>query len=94
MLAKWLLGRMGDRSLYGFLHKPALFCVEVLKPGYCCNQSHLFCSAIPEGVTAVQNILAQMNIGALKTDCDIVTRICQAVSRRAAYLCAAGKSSF
>jgi len=54
----------------------------------------LLCSAIPEGVTAIQNILAQLNIGAMTTDCDIIARICQAVSRRAAHLCAAGKSSF
>lgn len=51
-------------------------------------------SAIPDGMIAVQNILTKLGLGAIMKDCEIVTRVCQAVSRRAASLCAAGKLDF
>jgi len=42
-------------------------------------------------MTATQNVLASLDIlEANRADCEIVTRVCQAVSRRAAYLCASG----
>nr|XP_009857733.1 hexokinase-2-like isoform X4 [Ciona intestinalis] len=47
-------------------------------------------SAIPSGMTAVQNILANLGIGAMRADCEVVIQVCKAVSRRAAHLCAAG----
>uniref|UniRef100_H2Y729 Phosphotransferase n=1 Tax=Ciona savignyi TaxID=51511 RepID=H2Y729_CIOSA len=50
-------------------------------------------SAIPSGMTAVQNILATLDIGAMRHDCEIVIQVCRAVSRRAAHLCAAGQWS-
>lgn len=47
-----------------------------------------------EGVsdmTATQNVLASLDLlEANRADCEIVTRVCQAVSRRAAYLSASG----
>merc|ERR1712183_22089 len=47
-----------------------------------------------EGVsdmTATQNVLASLDLlEANRADCEIVTRVCQAVSRRAANLCASG----
>ncbi|XP_076807725.1 hexokinase-2-like isoform X2 [Clavelina lepadiformis] len=47
-------------------------------------------SVVSSGMTAVQNILANLELGALRSDCEVVIRVCQAVSRRAAHLCAAG----
>lgn len=42
-------------------------------------------------MTATQNVLASLNIlEANRADCEIVTRVCQAVSKRAAHLCASG----
>jgi len=42
-------------------------------------------------MTATQNVLASLDLlEANRADCEIVTRVCQAVSRRAAYLCASG----
>ena len=54
----------------------------------------LIFSVIADGLPAVQNILAQLEIGAVKSDCEIVVSVCQAVSKRAAHLCAAGKWIF
>ncbi len=43
-------------------------------------------------MTATQNVLASLDLlEANRADCEIVTRVCQAVSRRAAYLSASGK---
>ncbi|XP_078481238.1 hexokinase-2-like isoform X2 [Ciona intestinalis] len=50
----------------------------------------LILDAIPSGMTAVQNILANLGIGAMRADCEVVIQVCKAVSRRAAHLCAAG----
>uniref|UniRef100_H2Y728 Phosphotransferase n=1 Tax=Ciona savignyi TaxID=51511 RepID=H2Y728_CIOSA len=50
----------------------------------------MYIDAIPSGMTAVQNILATLDIGAMRHDCEIVIQVCRAVSRRAAHLCAAG----
>jgi len=48
-------------------------------------------SAIEDGMVAVQNILASLDIDRARgSDCAVVTRVCQAVSTRAAHLCAAG----
>nr|CAB3253285.1 hexokinase-2-like [Phallusia mammillata] len=47
-------------------------------------------NAVPGGMTAVQNILASLDIGAIRADCEVVIRVCEAVSKRAAHLCAAG----
>jgi len=42
-------------------------------------------------MTATQNVLASLDLlEANRADCEIVTRVCQAVSRRAAYMCASG----
>merc|ERR1712183_671256 len=42
-------------------------------------------------MTATQNVLASLDLlEANRADCEIVTRVCQAVSRRAANLCASG----
>nr|XP_039261313.1 hexokinase-2-like [Styela clava] len=45
---------------------------------------------VPNGYTALQNILHNLGLGALHSDCEIVEYVCEAVSTRAAYLCAAG----
>lgn len=42
------------------------------------------------GFNAIQNILYNMDLGAMHADCEIVEYVCEAVSTRAAYLCAAG----
>ncbi|CAG5098826.1 Oidioi.mRNA.OKI2018_I69.XSR.g16011.t1.cds [Oikopleura dioica] len=47
----------------------------------------------PRHFAAVQNILACADIGAIRRDCEIVHMVCDAVSRRAAYMCAAGISA-
>nr|XP_039251587.1 hexokinase-2-like [Styela clava] len=44
----------------------------------------------PNGFHALQNILYNLDLGAIREDCEIVEYICEAVSTRAAYLCAAG----
>jgi len=45
-------------------------------------------------MTATQNVLASLDLlEANRADCEVVTRVCQAVSRRAAYLCASGISA-
>merc|ERR1712119_163999 len=42
-------------------------------------------------MTATQNVLASSDLlEANRADCEVVTRVCQAVSRRAANLCASG----
>ena len=43
----------------------------------------------PRHFAAIQNILACAELGAIKKDCEIVHMVCDAVSRRAAYMCAA-----
>jgi hexokinase len=53
--------------------------------------SQIESSAIEDGMVAVQNILASLDIDRARgADCAVVTRVCQAVSNRAAHLCAAG----
>jgi len=48
-------------------------------------------SAVEDGMVAVQNILASLDIDRARgADCAVVTRVCQAVSTRASHLCAAG----
>lgn len=47
----------------------------------------------PRHFAAVQNILACADIGAIRRDCEIVHMVCDAVSRRASYMCAAGISA-
>merc|ERR1712183_231522 len=45
-------------------------------------------------MTATQNVLASLDLlEANRADCEVVTRVCQAVSRRAAHLCASGISA-
>ena len=44
----------------------------------------------PRHFAAIQNILAYGELGAIKKDCEVVHMVCDAVSRRAAYMCAAG----
>jgi len=45
-------------------------------------------------MTATQNVLASLELlEANRADCEIVTRVCQAVSKRAARLCASGISA-
>jgi len=44
----------------------------------------------PRHFSGIQNILALSEIGAIRKDCEIVHMVCDAVSRRAAYMCAAG----
>lgn len=45
---------------------------------------------VPNGFNALQNILYNLDLGAMHNDCEIVESVCEAVSTRAAYLCAAG----
>ena len=47
----------------------------------------------PRHFAAIQNILAYGELGAIKKDCEVVHMVCDAVSRRAAYMCAAGVSA-
>jgi len=44
----------------------------------------------PRHFSGIQNILALSDIGAIRKDCEIVHMVCDAVSRRASYMCAAG----
>merc|ERR1712157_32252 len=44
----------------------------------------------PRHFSGIQNILALSEIGAIRKDCEIVHMVCDAVSRRAAYMCASG----
>ena len=44
----------------------------------------------PRNFIQIQNILASMDILAERTDCEIIYMVCDTVSRRAAYMCAAG----
>lgn len=45
---------------------------------------------VKNGFNAIQNILYNMDLCAMHADCEIVEYVCEAVSTRAAYLCAAG----
>lgn len=45
---------------------------------------------VPNGFNALQNILHNLDLGAMHADCEIVEYVCESVSKRAAYLCAAG----
>lgn len=45
---------------------------------------------VPNGFNALQNILTNLDLGAMHADCEVVEYVCEAVSKRAAYLCAAG----
>ena len=47
----------------------------------------------PRHFSAIQNILAYGDLGAIRKDCDVVHMVCDAVSRRAAFMCAAGIAS-
>lgn len=47
----------------------------------------------PRHFSAIQNILAYGDLGAIRKDCDVVHMVCDAVSRRAAFCCAAGISA-
>jgi len=47
----------------------------------------------PRHFAGIQNILASADLGAIRKDCEIVHMVCDAVSRRAAYMCAAGISA-
>lgn len=47
----------------------------------------------PRHFSAIQNILAYGDLGAIRKDCDVVHMVCDAVSRRAAFMCAAGISA-
>ena len=44
----------------------------------------------PRHFAGIQNALAQIELGAVRKDCEIVHMVCDEVSRRAAYICAAG----
>ena len=46
---------------------------------------------MPNGWSAVQESLAKLELGAQVLDCLVTVRVCQAVTRRAAHLSAAGK---
>lgn len=48
-------------------------------------------SAAPDDIVTIQNqISSSLEIGAVKYDCDVVYKLCQAISSRAATLCACG----
>ena len=44
----------------------------------------------PRNFMQIQNILASMNILAERKDCEVIYMVCDTISRRAAYMCAAG----
>ena len=44
----------------------------------------------PRNFMQIQNILASMNIMAERADCEVIYMVCDTISRRAAYMCAAG----
>ena len=44
----------------------------------------------PRNFTQIQSILASMDIVAERSDCEIIYMVCDTISRRAAYMCAAG----
>lgn len=47
-------------------------------------------SEVPNGFNALQNVLDVLDLGAIRSDCEVVQQVCEAVSARAANLCAAG----
>ena len=47
----------------------------------------------PKHFSGIQNLLTMIDLSAVRKDCEIVHLICAAVSRRAAYMCAAGISA-
>ena len=47
----------------------------------------------PKHFSGIQNLLTMVDLSAVRKDCEIVHLICAAVSRRAAYMCAAGISA-
>ena len=44
----------------------------------------------PRNFLQIQDILATMGLMAEKRDCEVIYMVCDTVSRRAAYMCAAG----
>jgi len=75
------------RSVYSSSHELCLLC----STAQWLLWLTFFYSAVPEGILAVQNILTHLDIGARHCDCGVVIRVCEAVSRRAAHICAAGQ---
>merc|ERR1719204_124268 len=83
----WLLTNLDQNVIFHGLRPEVLFQPGSFQSSFVSQIE----SAIEDGMVAVQNILASLDIDRARgSDCAVVTRVCQAVSTRAAHLCAAG----